>query len=402
MLSRKYFKKWRVNAWSTSLTRKGRDRRRNFAKSIQDLACSTRRRQSDLEALPRSVCTARPNRIDEGSNRAVPAEHNYQKSAVGVKRKLGDTIMRTSHQTPKQTKINHRHSHTSGNSSTSASPYGISHSPRSPRRDIAGVAEGSLLDEILMKQARRLAPTARSDTTKTDYFRLKALGIDPDTPIVPRTKERVTAPMVSFGEGKSVRVSPERQAFTSRQPASRSVLSAYPSDVNAQATVASDEDALFAQIRSVREALAESEKWFQSERQSIERSLTSLQTEVSLPNSIPDIETPAQRKLKEIKQRGPIPSRSELRIQAMGDRALLPNGFWDGPGMELKLIEERSKTTETRDSDLALSHIEQRGPGGSTGFAALAHTNGISTGGVQRQKREEQKGGVSAEDAIEL
>lgn len=61
----------------------------------------------------------------------------------------------------------------------------------------------SLLSDSVMKQARRLVPAGPTDTTRTDYFRLKALGVDPDTPIVPATRKRCLSDHHRDGESKN-------------------------------------------------------------------------------------------------------------------------------------------------------------------------------------------------------
>ena len=276
---------------------------------------------------------------------SLPADLGHDlrgsEAGIGTKRKRDDSLPRAGEPVFRPTKIHHRRSQTLGNSS-SASPIRPSPNHRT-RVDISKTPEGSMLYETLMKQARKGIPNAKSDTTRTDYFRLKALGIDPDTPVVPATKKRNWDSAQMNGASSSSKSSP--------LPHSLSVLASKSSPVGSQTekphkasnpALAEDEDeALFTQLRSIREALAESQQWMQSERQSLERSMTphsksqsqSYQPQplTSTPNSrLPDSnETPAQRRLREVRERGHTPSRTETRLRAMGDKALLPKGFWD-------------------------------------------------------------------------
>ena len=276
-----------------------------------------------------------------------------------------------------------------------------------------------MLYETLMKQARNAIPKAKSDTTRTDYFRLKALGIDPDTPIVPSTKKRNWDTAQSNGENRS--------STSSSLPHSLSTLSskaspARPSIQKLQKApnpaLAEDEDeALFAQLRSIREALAESQQWMQSERKSIERSMTpqsisqsqsdQIQPETNTTSFTPpdSNETPAQRRLREVRERGHKPSRTEMRLKAMGDKALLPKGFWDGgdigpssnpkikqDGVVVQVDQRRAEESmgrtlnghgsgKGRDKDLAV--LNDDSDGGSTG--RNAHHRRPEEGGMEHE-----------------
>ena len=222
-----------------------------------------------------------------------------------------------------------------------------------------------MLNDILMKQARRLAPTARSDTTNTDYFRLKALGIDPDTPTVPQTPKSIRARTAGNGRPKSGRSSFQDSTPTQGPVSSKQILPSLFDGAIAQGTATSrenggEEDGLFAQIDAIRKALAESEQWFQDERQSIERSLKFKQPRVSPHRPTTITESLAQRRLREVKERGSTPSRTELRLRAMGERALLPKGFWDGEGMGLSLMDSKGKEVHKRSSSISPKSFESQ------------------------------------------
>ena len=329
-------------------------------------------------------------------------------NSTGTKRKREDPSSSVDQGTPRPTKIHHKRSRTIGGDSTmSAPPHPIIRTPYKSRMDVSKVKDGSLLSDILMRQARRLAPNARSDTTRTDYFQLKARGIDPDTPVIPLTKKRTRDEMEIDGAESSmgtVLLSP-RSTQSTRLSASQPATQTQPNPPKASGSADDDDEELFAQIRSVREALAESEQWCRSERESMEKSMTP-QAESSPPNN----ETPAQRRLREIRERGPTPSRTELRLRAMGDKALLPKGFWDGEGMGLSLV-GKGKQKEVA-SPLPPSKQREQVGAAPRGFAALekrGQTNGFTNGpsphaSNQRQQAAEaqKQTGSSADDAIEL
>ena len=414
--------------------RRAKQRRRKFAQSIQDSAKSERHKQngirSSLSPLASKIGSPGdsvgrqkdpgntvPAPIPLQKRQSLPAGFDIGKSQVenptGVKRKREDSGVIVDRGTPSSTKIHHKRSRTIGDSIMSAPPRPMTRTPYKSRMDVSKVRDGSLLSDILMKQARRLAPNARSDTTRTDYFQLKALGIDPDTPAVPSTRKRTRGEMEIDGAENSrgtplssPHPSHSRRLSTS-QPAPQT-----PSN-SAKASVPADDDddeQLFAQIRSIREALAESEQWCKSEKESLEKSMTPQPA-----NPPPTKETPAQRRLRELRERGRTPSRTEVRLRAMGDKALLPKGFWDGEGMGMSLVgngkgKEEGKHVPT--SPLPPSR-QQRGQVGvaSRGFAAFERRgipNGAGLKGAflpnhrGQHAREQERKGSNAEDAIEL
>ena len=418
-LSKKYFGRWRANAWSMKLMRKGRDRRRNFARSIQDFASSTSPKQRSSGYSHDSKHASSAVSINESGShtpirrspstkppkrQSLPSDQRYETVSsgvqTGIKRKRVETRPDTSNQTPEPAKMGHKRSQTF-NSTTMSTPSRAS--IRRPDRSSIG---SSIMDATRMKQARRLViPGLKSDTTRTNYFRLKALGIDPDTPMVPTTKKRAQAQQGINSNCETVRPSPRDPflAISAERPLNPDLLP----DTAKSPTAANkddDDEALFAQIHSVREALAESERWFQSERQTIERSVTPQHLRVSPHSPHGHAETPAQRNLRELQQRRQTPSRTELRLRAMGDRALLPKGFWDGEGMGLSLVKGKGKEPKVAPSDISEPHLEQRKSNGLMDFDEMPPVNG-SDAWVQRTQAPQhlfENRGTSFEDAIEL
>ncbi len=405
--------------------RKARERRRRFAQTIQDSARSTPVRQGSLVDSFRSSIGGHGSasgRQDTAASIMPPPstpprkwqslstdfDYDLAQSELGngTKRKRVISNEGNDHRTPKTTKIGHRRSQTVGNSVMSAPPRGFSHSPYKSRIDISTVPKGSMLNDILMKQARRLAPTAKSDTTHTDYFRLKALGIDPDTPVVPTGKKRTRAESMTNGDSRIIeKVGHETQPGGQLGTQETSQSLTIPSKTHHTTKNDDDDEALFAQIRSVREALAESEQWMHSERQSMERSTPSKQPRPSTsPPHLPSEETPAQRRLRELKERGHQPSRTEVRLRALGDEALLPKGFWDGEGMGLSLVKGREEEGVEWGINGVMQQQQQRQlPNGPMGFAALQRAKWIgpdSRGFAPEAYMEKE--GASADDAILL
>ena len=403
--------------------RKAKQRRRDFARSIQNSTKSERQKHSDRETLLASSIRGSESPFGQQVNhgnvmpspltplqkrQSLPADFDNKQieNSTGSKRKREDPGTSDGQGTPRRTKIHHKRSRTIGDSIMSAPPHPMTRTPYKSRMDVSKVKDGSLLSDILMRQARRLAPNTRSDTTRTDYFQLKALGIDPDTPVVPSTKKRTRDEMEIDGAESSMGtalLSP-RPTHSTRPSVSQPGTQPPPNSVKVSRPAVDDDEELFAQIRSVREALAESEQWCRSERQSIEKSMTP-QSQSSPPHN----ETPAQRRLREIRERGPTPSRTEIRLRALGDRALLPKGFWDGEGMGLSLLAKGKGKQKEAARPLPPGRLREQVAAPPRGFAALekqGQTNGFESARFpsarnQRQPVTEQAGS-SAEDAIEL
>ena len=402
--------------------RKGRDRRRNFARSTQDIAtCMHRIRNSssasnssdqtriEFEAAKTgNPYTTLPPPLRLGQRKqTIPADKGHEnlvsEHVKGIKRKRNEDFRANSRQDTIPNRISHQRSQTLGDSIGSTPVHRLPDNSYRPRVDPSKEPDGSVLDDALMKQARRLAPAAKSDTTRTDYFRLKALGIDPHTPAVPVTRKHPRVQTEIAGSSKRTKISrpdPPTSRIARVRPVSKS--DSILAEDQAPTTATDEDEALFAQIRSVREALAESEHWFQSERQGIERDMTPQQTTASPPEPLPESESPAQRRLREIKEKGPTPSRTELRLRAMGDKALLPHGFWDGEGMGTSLMKGKERGRRWVVPGDTMNHGEQYTPNGPMGFAAMANVSGTRTEGVQRQTAVASKTGASMEDAIEL
>ena len=321
--------------------------------------------------------------IEDG--RALLASFNA--NSAGQKRKRDASDLNDTNGTNGVTSLQrHKRSNTLAASSISAPPHTL---PRSSLRrsiDSNRIGDGSLLGSILKEQAQKLAPFVKSDTTNTDYFKLKALGIDPDTPLVPKTKRKATT---SASNGSLNTPSVKRI-----MPAVNGALKPPPQALNDD-----DDEALFASIANVRETLSESTSWFHTEWQSLERSVTPHQSQVSPPRS----ETAAERRLRELKERGPTPTRSEIRYRAMKDKSHLPNGFWD-----------RSPAASPQQNGGHDYNHPNAGvaspstPSKLRGFAALASKSGsasmVNGKGGQSSQRESPFGqsGGSADEAIEL
>lgn len=140
-----------------------------------------------------------------------------------------------------------------------------------------------------IQDLRRSSMEQKMDNTHTDYFRLKAMGLDPETPIIPDTKESLAirrrkeeeerrnvlarARRRPFVPSSSQSSPPAASSQTVPAPIETSPLiseSAAPVVVSKKPVV---EDDFLVQIREAREAMKEQEDWFKQQAVEIEREL---------------------------------------------------------------------------------------------------------------------------------
>ncbi|MCJ1353558.1 MAG: hypothetical protein MMC33_003545 [Icmadophila ericetorum] len=411
-LSLKYTRKWRDNAWKRSLIRKGKERR----KGLLALEKSLREQKREIE---------RQNmRLSQESSQSNGSEF-YQVKGKGresamlpppkpitftsSKRKSfpGDlTDLQPSEEEPntehkrkrKREKLSHsvprthdRRSHTLGRSSISSCDSSLSVLTTSFNISVSRLSDGRLIDDKIRTQARRLASglsgLGPTDTTRTEYFKLMSIGIDPNTPVVPRTK----ALTIIQPESKEV-------STTSTTPKTALRMNGTVSPKRKTRDDDDDLETLLAKARKVRETLAEDEHWFREERKKSERKTRRLSEE-----------TEKEKRLREWK---PSPSRTSIRLEATGAHGLYRKEKIETP------VQTPTRGEETRKENTILGgntlNVQPQafasfGTEGQ-GFASLS--NGFRPGfgnvsgfaafsGVPNENATAMKG-ASADDAIEL
>ncbi|MCJ1378761.1 hypothetical protein MMC17_001860 [Xylographa soralifera] len=394
LLGRKYLRRWKEIAWKRGLMRKGKERRKNFAQSMQALSRSTMQalhigRKSEASGTPDSTdqsYTMRPPKRPTSSphkRKSLPNGVNdtditrkSQKSYRVSQRDLSTESSNISQQRP--IKPCHKRSSTI-DSTSQRSSSSVSSRPRfNPMSSVAGGA--SLFSDSALKNARQLIPVGPTDTTRTDYFRLKAMGIDPNTQVVPAIRKRRISDQVEVNPKRASLLSPTNLSTSLIQSTPHASLAPldHPVTIDPISIKADDSDEeLFAQVRQIKAAMSESMSWYREERQKSELSRSS-----SISHELPT-ETAAERRLREFKH---TPSRTEIRLRETGARGLLPKD-WGARnvrnGMPEVLDMSRKEETPTRPK---------------MGFAAV--------GGMgEEMGRRQEVGlgtGASADDAIEL
>ena len=294
-LMRKYFPVWRQIAWRHYLDRKAKKRRHAFAESLRMEANEKRKKEDELEEILRTAAESR--RIEEAIRKSQldkarkDAEDNreviarlQQNQLAGTKRKgLGDQAREEEDARSSRTHMHHKRSKTMGSSIMAPPPRPSHNSPLSLTPSKRSIFTPTTFTTSLgrSKSAREMrASQAQSrpkiDNTKTDFFRLVAHGMDPNTPFVPLTASQVKLKAQKEQEQRQVtldkvynrrRLSPNRSPSTSEQPSpplEARVAAPSPSPAPSSASSFTEEqEDLLREAREAREAMAKDTHWFE-------------------------------------------------------------------------------------------------------------------------------------------
>ncbi|KAL8913427.1 MAG: hypothetical protein Q9171_001720 [Xanthocarpia ochracea] len=368
LLSRKYFGRWKYNAWTRKLLRKGKERRATFARTMQQMAKSSRRQRNHTHVSSQSSGTGKLPDISttdmQRSNMAPPPPpqaHSKRKSlptdfkpdelpnaeiAFSNKRKRQEpsTESQSSKQSPRTSvQPHHKRSRTMGDSRRPLSVYeGLA--------DFSHLDENTYDNEQVLQQARRLIGHAKLDTTRGDYFALKSRGIDPDTPLLPQPviKRSRVDEQIERVQNLLKPSSPAAAKSTNQPghlPSRNKRVSSQAVQVNPGAAVSSNAksaespDDLLAQVRKVREALAEGTAWFQAEREKSERLSSSRSSEAPLHvQQHSRIQLHSQPPDTRPQEWRPTPTRAQVRLEKTKANGLLPPDWdWNKSVTEWKL-----------------------------------------------------------------
>lgn len=163
-------------------------------------------------------------------------------------------------------KAGHKRSQTLGDTSK-MSQSRVSKPSHSTTSRTSHTHKPSLLSEAVLKKARRMIGVGRTDTTRTDYFRLKALGIDPNAspnPKPPASKKRRISPPTITDPTKSVRLSPATVSLLQSRHSNPP-----PDKVSITPSATTEDDELATQVARIHATMAESIDWFRSEREKL-------------------------------------------------------------------------------------------------------------------------------------
>ena len=407
-----------MNAWNAGLRRKGRERRKIFAKSMHELASDAHQRRreslrprpslSEVEDTQSNGHPARSLNLIPSQNRlskrrsppldfdekqleasVLGASNNKRKRPESPTDQIGTTFK---HGDPRQQRssIAVKHAHSRG-------PERANRLVGDTRPNSASVTTPS--QNAILEKARTLI-SGKMDTTRTDYFRLKALGIDTDTLLVPRTVRKNSLASVSH-DGKKQRDSHLLMKRTDQLQDCAKAQKAddtYPliSQQHGDMTQEDDDsdETLLAQMRGVRGMMSESISWFKAE--GIKRNSNSSSGEKQASH-----ETAKQKRLHEF---ATTPSRMEQRLRRT-EGGLLPKA-WD-PRSPWR--DEKGRISILPTSTWSCPKSTTASPPGESRAGAPAFDTAESRTETKRPKdiarvkeKTEEAAGSSVEDAIEL
>ena len=419
LLVKKYTRIWKMNAWNAGLRRKGRERRKVFAKSNHELASDAHQRRPQ-SPQPRPLSSeaedTQPNGYPARSLSLIPSQNRLSK-----RRSLPlDFDERHLEASPLGASINKRkrpksptdqisNTFKQGDPRQQRSGIAIKHAhSRGPERANRLVGDGrptsgsvtTLSQNAILEKARTLI-SGKMDTTRTDYFRLKALGIDTDTLLVPRTV--IKNSLASVGQdGKKQRDSHRLMKRTDQlqdRAKTQKADDTYPITSQQHGDMTQEDDdsdeTLLAQMRGVRGMMSDSISWFKAEGVKSKSNSSSGEKQASY-------ETAKQKRLREF---ATTPSRTEQRLRRTEGQGQLPKA-WDprSPWRDEKgRISILPISTWSCPSSTTVSPPGESRAGPSAFNTAASHTETKRPKDIARIKEKAvEAAGSSVEDAIEL
>jgi hypothetical protein len=304
-LSIKYFRRWKSIYWRRILNRNAQSRREQLAKSVRNASQRKARGDDELEAILEAQKQKerihaeqlrRSREVSDPKNPVTGTCQGQQKNTqAGHKRKsLHDSEVgpATNTNAPRKSAKCPGHRRSQTMSGVGTMPQASSNtqptvSPSSIRLSSSAFSgRSNFPDRNSKANLQRSTSGHKTDLTHTDYFRLKALGIDPETPIFPDTKSSLERKRRRQEELSSPPPRKRASTFSSvkvnklGQDEITSAETSIPSFHNPQPQVAQkpdtkndddDDDDFLRQIREVRAALSEDTEWFRTQAAQIEK-----------------------------------------------------------------------------------------------------------------------------------
>ncbi|KAL8775895.1 MAG: hypothetical protein Q9194_003526 [Teloschistes cf. exilis] len=421
LLSRKYTRLWKDNAWKRKLLRKGRERRGIFAKSMQEMARSSRIRQTRKEVLSHSNPVGshiypEPSKVATSSmaSSGFPLSNLKRKSLPSDLSgdKLPDveaSNKRRRQELPRGTKDG-KHSfdrsfqHQQDRSRTMADSQKRPESIYAGKPSFRHLDENAYVNDRVIQQARRLVGDAKLDTTRTDYFQLKSRGIDPNSLTVTSSGgkrsrvdeqiERVRKLLKpSPSASKKPNTLPEKTIGIPTEAAAQPPKAVAGSSADTSGSNPQSDD-LLAQIRQVREQLAEGTSWFKEEREKSERMSSSRSSEVTSNAQLnSSTQRPSQPDPSQPRKWDYGATRARLRLEKTKANGLLPPDWdWNKSVTEWKarggVGSPRPNRGSQEQSGASTPAVAQQQP--KKPIALARFTNGLGHRGEKVRSRKEE------------
>ncbi|RMZ91413.1 hypothetical protein DV736_g1339, partial [Chaetothyriales sp. CBS 134916] len=296
ILRRKFGPLWRKLAYEKSLNRRAAERRRRFAQSLKMEADKKRKRDDDLHDIMAAMednkrIRAEQERVKKAAEKAKSdheakaTKFRQERAQVGETRKKSSGIaVSTDLQPPIRAAADPLRHHKRARSSGAPMPPPPRPSQPTPCADFRASifsAGNSSITKLSRSRSLRESQRSRSDIrshqqdhTHTDFFRLLAHNVDPETPLIPLTQAQIDAKAKKEKEKRDARLS----AMYNRRKVGHTTTPLQLSPPPTQASSAPhtpstrdstlfdpDSDDLIRQIRETKEMLAEGSGWFKEQ-----------------------------------------------------------------------------------------------------------------------------------------
>ena len=322
-LATRFGRRWRDVTWHRRLMRQGRERRKRLAKRQRqqktDLTASLSAVEEDVHAFRQTFKTSTTRSAPLGREIPNGVARSQNSSSIGQGFEMTRSI--SSNASTQSEDLQPSFNASSSNHVTNGKPRnkhrrskthsGASHSlsrPSTPASSIISNLQSSSRNAVSQQSFRSSEiECPRRSTTKTNYFRLKALGIQPnegenvwDRPTSKRSREDDddTTSLPSIGR---LGLSPAKRLQLKASPPSVSQsqrsLESEPSKVvstmpppsrpKSRAEVEAEDEDLFARVRAVKQAMAEGVTFYR-EQIALERrrrSVSSTGSVISSPST---------------------------------------------------------------------------------------------------------------------
>ncbi|ETN40304.1 uncharacterized protein HMPREF1541_04580 [Cyphellophora europaea CBS 101466] len=347
-LFRKYGAFWRSITWRNNLNKRASKRRQMFSQSLRMEAEKKKRHDAELQEILAAM--EETERIKAEARERQKAEIKQfidkkpeRSQIAGSKRKgLGESLADSSPNLSanKNSSSHHKRSRTIGSMLPPPPPAPqLATSAPSPSHFHQSIFSSSkhLNRSSSTSNLRKSEIRKTQDETKTDYFKLVAQGIDPDTPLVPRTARQVEAKQRRDREEREAaiaraynrrRVGPIAASTSNSRvssPATGSPAAPPPAPSPAPSNTSSvydlETDGLLKQLREAREAMADDTKWFKEQAERMGKEVDEEKVQSSA-NSGRSLLVPQNGNASASPAPGMSMSRVEQYIQRNGPRLL--------------------------------------------------------------------------------
>lgn len=302
-LSRKFFGLWRSIVFQRRMRRRAEKRRKMLVASVRKEQERKKQEETDLaeiieaERITKQLQEEQRQRKEAERGQDKANKHSTESSGeipaqqVGMKRKaLAHRSSRSDIQGISMSPL-HKRSKTiepgAGHGSSDRNPPP---STKSPRTSLS--ASPDLRRSVSQKSLRQSLTQQRLDQTHTDYFRLKAIGVDPDTPFIPDTAASLAAKKQKEAENQAEalrritarpssvldrsRTSTPTSSTGERQspsiPRSTSILQTTERVSKAHVPTVG-EDPFLKSLREARAAMDQDAEWFKSQTTELEKEI---------------------------------------------------------------------------------------------------------------------------------